>query len=88
MSWTISKDHTGNNREGISGTGKDVDKTTPDAEQFHTFDDDGDPAFSGWLVDDDACPVYGCAWESALSFAEYDVGATTIKDHRGETVIA
>jgi hypothetical protein len=88
MSWTITEDHVlDGERVGVEGHGVTVGRDTPGAERFHTFDDDGERVFSGWLVDDDRCPVFDNPWESALSFAMHDVGATVIRDDRGEAVV-
>ena len=88
MSWTITEDHIlDGERVGVEGHGVTVGRDTPGAKRFHTFDDDGDRVFSGWLVDDGECPVFDCPWESALAYAMYDVGATAIKDGRHEFVI-
>lgn len=82
MSWTVTENHL-DHEQGenlFSGYGDVVGPDTKNAHRFHLFDDDGECYFSGWLVDDDACPYGLDAWSSVYDWGMGYAGTTTAKN--------
>lgn len=100
MSWVIEIDHiveseawsaVGVNRSAVGIRGYGVFPITADtegAERFKLFDDDGVLYYEGWLIDDDECPWFESAWESAWNWASNDSGCTAITDANEHHIIS